>query len=162
MSTAAYLAHETAEKERAVELWQRVMKHEAVHVISLKVISWTLSILSSEGPNFVHMALRCMQTACKDGALSEFASFHAGAAQQSRCLPAAAQAAGRPDPALCFHPEGGARGRSQRGVHLSCSLHVVVSHILHCLWQGGIERLLEHIHMERQVLESPFVGRRCR
>ena len=45
MSTAAYMAHETAEKERAVELWQRVMKHEAVHVISLKVISWTLSFV---------------------------------------------------------------------------------------------------------------------
>ena len=36
MSTAAYLAHETTEKERAMELWQRIIKHEASHMISLK------------------------------------------------------------------------------------------------------------------------------
>ena len=36
MSTAAYLAHETAEKERAMELWQRIIKHEASHLVSLK------------------------------------------------------------------------------------------------------------------------------
>ena len=36
MSTAAYLAHETTEKERAMELWQRIIKHEASHMVSLK------------------------------------------------------------------------------------------------------------------------------
>ncbi len=36
MGTAAYMVHETAEKERATELWQRVIKHEASHLISLK------------------------------------------------------------------------------------------------------------------------------
>ena len=44
MSTSAYLAHETAEKERAMELWQRVMKHESTHIISLKA---SLLLLSS-------------------------------------------------------------------------------------------------------------------
>ncbi|CAK0784210.1 hypothetical protein CVIRNUC_007414 [Coccomyxa viridis] len=38
MSTSAYLAHETAEKERAMELWQRVIKHESTHLISLKIL----------------------------------------------------------------------------------------------------------------------------
>jgi hypothetical protein len=49
MSTAAYLTHETAEKERAMELWQRIMKHEAAHVISLKVGSWNLSCCHLKG-----------------------------------------------------------------------------------------------------------------
>ena len=37
MSTAAYLAHETTEKERAMELWKRIITHEASHLVSLKV-----------------------------------------------------------------------------------------------------------------------------
>ena len=39
MSTAAYLAHETTEKERAMELWKRIITHEASHLVSLKVSS---------------------------------------------------------------------------------------------------------------------------
>ena len=138
MSTAAYLTHETAEKERAMELWQRVMKHEAAHVISLKVISWTLPVLSSEGPKDCIWPCATCRLPVKDGAQSKCACFCAGVAQQSGWLPAAAQAAGRPDPALCFRPEGGAGSCSQRGMHLFCSLHFVVSLTLHCLWQGII------------------------
>ena len=46
MSTSAYLAHETAEKERAMELWQRVIKHESTHLISLKASLLLLLLLS--------------------------------------------------------------------------------------------------------------------
>lgn len=45
MSTSAYLAHETAEKERAMELWQRVIKHESTHLISLKAYLLLLFIV---------------------------------------------------------------------------------------------------------------------
>lgn len=34
--TAEYMGHEEAEKARTAELWQRVVKHEAMHPISLK------------------------------------------------------------------------------------------------------------------------------
>ena len=36
MSTAACLAHETAQKEHAMKLWHHIIKHEASHVILLK------------------------------------------------------------------------------------------------------------------------------
>jgi hypothetical protein len=119
-------------------------------------------MLSSEGPTLTKMALCCRQTACKAVAMSEFPCFCAGAAQQPGWLLAAAQAAGRPEPALCFRAEGGPGGCSQRGVHHSYSLHIAVSHILHCISQGSIDWLLEYIHMQAGVLERLSVGFRCR
>lgn len=36
-TTTEYLPHELAEKQRTQELWQRIVKYEAMHPISLKV-----------------------------------------------------------------------------------------------------------------------------
>jgi hypothetical protein len=47
-------------------------------------------------------------------------------------------------------------------VHHSYSLHIAVSHILHCISQGSIDWLLEYIHMQAGVLERLSVGFRCR
>ena len=108
-----------------MELWQRVIKHESTHLISLKANLLLVFITLHAGSNgAASMPQVCIRMPSLLPGSSRVQNktlmpvcYSADSAQQSRRLLAAEKAAGHDDFALRLCSEGGARSSPQRGVY---------------------------------------------